>query len=154
MKRNLYALLVVFGLFVYAHADGPIGQNTVVPVAEQAGNKAEPIAVSWSTSVVIIVSSSPANISSTTASNGSTHACYGSGEWRRRLFVNNSNGGVLLFFNSDDFSVYSSTKGVHLSSNTFNQGDSYTYYGQSPVYAIWNPATTDGGLGGVEECYK
>ena len=130
--------LLSFGVL---RAAGPISNAGTLSVAlDGGGNNATNLAIPYSSNTVILVSSAPAD------------ANLGITEWRYREIVNAANGRMMILSNNTDFTSFSSTKAIVLSSDTAGsgQGDSYVVPHQGKVWAIWGPETTNGGAAGSE----
>ena len=108
------------------------------PVYESAGKDWRPIDVRQSTVSVVIVSSAAAN------------SILNIGQWKSRLIINMStNAALSLFPNSTNFTAYTSSFGVVLSSDSsgLGQGDSWLITHQGAVYGIWTNGIAEGGQG-------
>lgn len=109
------------------------------------GNAVKEISVKSSTKNIVAISTD----SSRYEENG----------WRIRYIVNSSTcANLQLRFSPLGYSFFSSTFGVVLTSDTVilrNLGDSFTYYGQAPIWGVWSVGCPDGtGATGFEGYWK
>lgn len=155
MKKNrLMLFLAVLSLFCvasYAHA-GADGSPNTNSEYQDWGNKCRPIAVSQSTTSLVVLSTV------------ATSANLGTSNWRQREIVNLSTVSRLnIYFDNTTYTTYSSSVGVVLSSATSgagikHTGNTFTTNYQGVIFGIWEPSGAAAILGGSGaagyECYQ
>lgn len=140
--RRLWPAILAIGLSSSSAWAGFMGPDKVI---DDWGNKFQTRSVVISTDTVVVLSSAAAisNLS-------------GVSEWRVRIITNVGDAELAIYNSTSSFTIFESTRGVHLSSYTANSTypRERTFYGNMPLYGIWGTAGTEGNAGlNVNEFY-
>ncbi len=139
----ILAAAVAMAVAVPAAAGGADPKTTTESIYDSWGNQARNRVVAQSTTTVVLLSSAPA----------SAGTALGLTDWRARIIENRGTQELVLYGDNTTFTIYQSSAGIHVSSDTINQLNRFVWYGQGPIYGIWNSTGTSSGGASVTEFY-
>lgn len=132
-KIKLYALFLISILFPYNKCfAGTESKVTADPVFNDGGNSWRTISIAPSSMSFVCISTTPSSSN------------LGIEVWRSREIINIADGDLMLVPSKDSFTMWYSSHGIHLSSDTANlwYGDSYIVPHQGAIWGIWQPGTS------------